>query len=280
MRYGVRDLAQVTAVPPLAEVLPPQSTLEILGAAHHRVFSLEAPPVESFWLSPDRLLGGDLSAAVAADYRLGGFAPRVADVSPDHLGVQLAYLGWLAGARAHALEDDRPDEDARIAILERDFLDHHLLRWLTALVVAVSEVDDFFGRVLELALSLATNLRASLEGEATPWSLPEPPDLTSAETSVRDIARVLCTPAHAGGLLTRTALASLGRPDQLPAGFGDREQTLANLVRSAARFEALDALLARLETEFTRLSQAGGPWAERCRETRGTLAHLQALTQT
>ena len=45
VRYGVRDLAQVTAVPPLAEVLPAQATLESLGAAHHRVFSLEAPPV-------------------------------------------------------------------------------------------------------------------------------------------------------------------------------------------------------------------------------------------
>lgn len=277
VRHGVRELGAVQAVPPLAEVLQEGASLEALGAAHHRVFSLEAPPVESFWLSPDRLLGGERSAAVAAAYRLGGFAPRVADVTPDHLGVQLAYLGWLAGARAHAVQDGRDDEDARIAVLERDFLDQHLLRWLPALVVAVAEVEPFFARVLELALSLATGLRSGLDGVVPAWSLPEVPDLDTPETSVRDIARVLCTPAHAGGLMTRAALARLGRADSLPAGFGDREQTLANLVRSAARFEALEGLWGRLDAEFARLGEAGGPWRQRCAETQATLGRMKVL---
>jgi len=275
VRHGVRELAVVRAVPPLAEVLPEGVTLEGLAAVHHRVFSLEAPPVESFWLSPDRLLGGDKSAAVAAAYRLGGFAPRVADVTPDHLGMQLAYVGWLAGARAHAVEDGRADEDARIAVLEQEFVDQHLLRWLPALAAAVRGLDPFFERVLELALALVEGVA----GERTAWDLPPVPDLGTAETSVRDIARVLCTPAHAGGLLTRTALARLGRADSLPAGFGDREQTLANLVRSAARFEALDALLGRLDDELGRLGEAGGPWADRCAETRATLARMKGLAE-
>jgi len=273
VRHGVRDIAQVRAVPPLAEALPDEVTPEGLAASHHRVFSLEAPPIESFWCSPDRLLGGDRSDAVARAYRLGGFAPRVADVSPDHLGVQLSYIGWLAGARAHASEDSRPDQDARVAALEQDFVQAHVLRWLPALVVALDGLAPFWERVLELSLSLVQGVAAG----STQWVLPPVPDLSSPETSVRDISRVLCTPALAGGLLTRTALAELGRADSLLAGFGAREQTLANLVRSAARFDRLDALLARLDARFAALGAAGGPWGVRCGETRSVLGRLRRL---
>ncbi len=271
VRDGVRDLEAVRAVPPLAEVLPEHAALERLAAAHHRVFRLEAPSVESFWLSPDRLLGGPGSEAVAEAYRLGGFVPRLRDVPADHLGVQLAYVAWLAGARAEALEDGRLPEAGHLLALEQAFLADHLLRWLPALAVAIEGLDPLFERVIELALTLAR----SVSSGGGSWALPALPELEDPDTRLRDIARVLCTPALCGGLLTRSALAELGRADRLPAGFGGREQTLANLLRSAGRFDALPGLWHRLRERFAGLGQAGGPWAVRCEETRELLDRLE-----
>ncbi len=254
VRHGVRDLATVRAVPPLAEVLPDGATLEALAASHHRVFQLEAPPLAGFWLSEDRLVGGPAADAVLASCRVSEFAPKLGDVSADHLAVQLAHLAWVTGT-------------SREGLVARD-----LLTWLPALEVAVRGLDPFWSRVLELALTLARQL-----AEPPRFALPPLPDLTGPEVGLRDVARVLCTPALAGGLLTRSALAELGRADRLPAGFGDREQTLANLLRSAGRFDQVGSVLDGLDRCFAELGAAGGAWAARSGETRGALKRAAGL---
>lgn len=283
LRVGLRpELAPaVQAIESLAQALPQGWDADALAASHHRLFSLEAPPYEGFFLAADRLLGGPTSEAVARAYAAGGFRPQVADTAPDHLGVELGFLGWLAGARADAVRDGQDAADDGIATLERDFLDQHLLRWLPVLVAACPEPDGFYGRVLTLALELARSHRAGLDGVAAAWTLPPLPDLDDPKTGLRQLSEALCTPCHAGGLLTRSDIAMLGRREKLPRGFGDRTQTLANLLRSAARFEVLDAVFEGLDGHLEGWAHALGddpllaPWQDRIAGSRARLEHMR-----
>ncbi len=283
IRHGVRerDLPAIGTVPTLAECLSVPADLTEIAAAHHGLFQLDVPPYESFFLQPDRLLGGTTTDSVSVAYRLGGFVPDTSDVAADHLGVELTYLSWLGGARADAAEDGEASQDRRIEELERVFLDQHLLRWLPILEAAIPDRGGLFGRVLELALTLAREHRASIAGSPAPWELPQAPDLDAPETRLRDIAEALCTPCHAGGLLTRTALAEIGRRDRLPQGFGDRTQTLANLFRSGARFGVLDQVLSRIDERFQAFESTaargapGEPWEARARLTRDRLKGMR-----
>lgn len=273
--------ATVRGVEALADALPEPLDGPELAARHHGLFGLDVPPFESFFLAPDRLLGGPVSDMVARAYALGGFQPTLDDVAPDHLGVELAYLGWLSGARADAVRDGEAAHDRRIADLERAFLDDHLLRWLPVLVASVPDPDEFFGVCLDLALALAREHRGSLGVAPSPWSLPPLPELEDATTGLRQLAEALCTPCLAGGLLTRSAIAGLGRDRKLPRGFGDRTQTLANLFRSAARFDALDDVLGALDAHLGGWAHAlaehphDAPWRARIAAHRQRLAGVR-----
>ena len=84
-------------------------------------------------------------------------------------------------------------------------------------------------------------------------------------------------------MLTREDVARLGRGLNVPRGFGDRTQLIVNLLRSAARFDALDALLEALEGEaadqrdrLTSWGAATAAWRSRIDET---LSILRALRE-
>jgi hypothetical protein len=257
--------------------------LDQLAANHHRHFGIETPPYESFFLSPDRLLGGSRTDAVQSAYRAGGFNPNVADTSADHIGIELAYLGWLQGARSDAVQDDQLAVASRIARLESRFLEEHLLRWLPVLVAAIPQSDTFFARCLELALGLSREHASTLGVRPSEWSLPPVPDLEDPKTGLRELAEALCTPCLAGGLLTHSAIAKLGRDRRLPRGFGDRPQTLTNLFRSAARFQQLDQVLGSLDDHLAGWARAydhdvsTGPWQARIVDCRARIDRMRRM---
>ncbi len=276
-------------LPTVREVFGPIGGAAGLAARHHALFGMEAPPYQSFFLSPDRLLGGDTSAAVAAEYARAGFAPDVSDTAPDHLGIELVFVGVLVRRGA---------SDA-----ERGFLDGHLLRWLPALAAALpaaltagdqssgeSPSVGLFNEAVCLALELTRSRRASLGGAVPDWALPPTPAV--ADGSLREIAELLCTPALAGGLLGRRAIGAMGREHGAPRGFGPRAQELKTLLLSSARYGVLDDVLGEIDSELCRwmaAHRAGSPrgpndsrpwtharpWLERITATRSLIAAMR-----
>ena len=67
--------------------------------------------------------------------------------------------------------------------------------------------------------------------------------------------RHLITPAFSGIYLSRYTIGQLARQLELPRGFGNREQMLLNLMRTAVQYDNLKQLLAILQEKCT-------TWAE------------------
>jgi hypothetical protein len=113
--------------------------------------------------------------------------------------------------------------------------------------------------------------------------------LQSETTSVKDIATYLLTPVYSGFYLSRDDVAWLARLHDLSHGFGSRQQMLANLLRAAADYDRLPALLSDLdkllldrqqtfETHITAVSpldRIAAAWHERIANTRSLLDHMQ-----
>jgi len=238
-------------IPDLAPHLAGPFDADEAAAAHHRLFSFEVFPHESVFLDPAGLLGGEMAAAVWRFYQQTGFAAPVAEL-PDHLGVELALLSSLAGAEAAAWKDEQTAAATRLQTGQRHFLDQHLLRWLPAAIQAIYQQRQpfytaFAGLLLDFVLDHRAALAADLAAAAPSFHLPAPPDLLAAPASGLDeIAAFLLTPAYSGLYLSRSDLGRLAQTQQLPGAFGDRRHMLATLLRSAAAYDGLDALLAAL----------------------------------
>lgn len=229
------------------------------GAQHYRLFGYSVYPYEAIFLGEDRLLGGTLTEAVAQFYTEVGF-PVPDDESADHIAVELALLAFLTGAEADAEADGAHQHVYRLRNLQRRFLEDHLLRWLPALTYAVQMQGNAFysalaSQTLDLVLSHREALGDDLMSGSFPFRLPDAPDLVNHEkTSLRDIARYLLTPAYSGVFLSHDDIARLGTAYRLPRGFGSREQTLTNLLRTAADYDAVDDV-------FGAISTSVGAWA-------------------
>ena len=306
-------LPVLQALPELAESLPHPLDWERMAAAHHRLWQFNVFPFQGIFLGTENLLGGPVTEAVLHSYARSGFQPELASQSGDHLGLELAFLAFLAGAEADAWEDDRPGIARTIRERQRQFLDEHLLPWLPALSQAVRQQfasplhppeepeapreSRLFVLVAELALELALAHRQELADEdllapAPSLSLPALPDLLAEEsTGLKEIAAHLLVPAYSGFFLSRDDIGRLAQRHDLPRGFGERQTMLTNLLQAAARFDSLAGVLSSLEAlvgEWQRLYRtapvADHPfmrpiaqaWEERLQATSRILAAMRA----
>ena len=109
--------------------------------------------------------------------------------------------------------------------------------------------------------------------------------------------RHLITPAFSGIYLSRYTIGQLARQLELPRGFGNREQMLLNLLRTAVQYESLLQLLNLLQetavkwqtnyqnliTNYPKSEPFLTPWQNRTQNSQHLLtqiihqaAHLQA----
>jgi TorA maturation chaperone TorD len=91
-------------------------------------FRLEAPPYGSVHLEEGRTLMGDSTVAAARCYAEAGLA-TIAHEPPDHIGIELEFMAYLAArsATARAAGDERQAE--QLARAQRRFLGEHLGAW-------------------------------------------------------------------------------------------------------------------------------------------------------
>lgn len=264
--------------------------LDALAVEHEQAFGWAAPPFEGAFLDPSRTSGGAITEALWALFGEAGFAPDLASTEAEHLSTSLRCLAWLSGAEADALEDAHAGARERVRAIARRLFDEHLLRWLPAFASAVRRTELALPVALvEQLEALALAHRAELGGAPRGFELPEPgPLLDREETSLRDLAELLATPASSGLVLGKHDLARLGRGARLPRGFGDRVQLLLELLRSAARYDALDALLEALEREaraeeealahprYAAIDALTASWRLRLERTRALIARMRA----
>ena len=264
-------------------------------AAHFSTLNMEVMPCESLFLGDECMLGGSITDAVVLAYAQGGFSPSVDDISPDHIGVELAYLAWLISAELEATADKELTIAAHCVELQRQFLDNHLLRWLGAMVVSVEETKDdtdhgiYYIYALRAAHKLAmvhlSQIVASDSSVEGDWSLPETGDLLSEEkTGLREIAQFLVTPSNAGAFISRAHIQALGRAGNLPRGFGPRRQILTTLLRTGVDYSQIDEVLTGLTSLFGGWSEElkkqecphNGPWITRIERTMGMLGQMES----
>jgi TorA maturation chaperone TorD len=239
-------LAYVRAIPELAGTLPETINEDEVAADYQHLFGFNIFPHESIFLDPAGLLGGPVSESVLHSYTRVGYNAGVSSDNADHIGHELNCLAFLCGAEADAWEDDRPDAAGRMALLQVEFLDRHLLGWLPALVLAIRQQrQPFYSALADLLLDLVISHRSDPnQGPAGAFLLLEPPDLLADEQAgLRDIVAYLLTPAYSGIYLARDDIGRLARQQTLPRGFGGRRQMLQNLLRSAANYDMLELLL-------------------------------------
>ena len=250
--HGVtpETLPVVQAVPELDAVLPDPVDFDELAAVHYQLFGMNVFPFESIFLDDSGLLGGWVTDGVVHSYQRIGFAADTAVDSADHIGHELAAMAALCQAEAEAREENLTPLIASRQTWQREFLEEHLLRWLPSFVLAVwQQGDDFFTAVANLTLELAAHHYDELVETPTDPGLflpPTPDILADEKTSLKDIARYLVTPAWSGLYFSRDDVSRLARRLELPRGFGDRQQMLVNLLRTAVQYDQLPAVITGL----------------------------------
>ncbi len=282
------ELLSHAAVIPQLNVIPTFDFPEDEAAAeHHALFAFNVFPYQSLFLDPSGLLGGAESTRIHAAYAHSGFQVDASDASPDHMGHELNFLGFLCGAEADAWTDGLPGVAEEMRQRQTAFLDTHLLRWIGSFVEAVSrQAFPFYAALAELTLMTVADHAAAMGMSTTDrspaFALSDPLDLLeSEETSLGDITAYLLTPPYSGLFLTRDDIGRLGRRFDLPRGFGERRQLLANLLQAAVTYDQFPPVCTELAAECTQASQRYAtmaeehpvlapwlvPWMERSRET-------------
>lgn len=302
----------VQAIPELAAPLSGAATADLNAAAqsgsaspfvygdqaeaeHYALFGLNVFPFQSIFLDPQALLGGGVTDGVLAFSRQVGFEMPLDADGVDHVGVELLLLAYLSGAEADAWQDQLAKEAQRMRLLQRRFLDEHLLRWLPPLVCAIRQQEIPFYRALadltlKLVLAHRSVLPAGVLARAEALLPPAPALLDDQQAGLKEIVDYFLTPAYSACYLSREDVARLARKHRLPRGFGSRRQMLTSLLRVAVDYDRLPNVLRDLqvlldgwrsfyetcETSSSPLSGIAVAWRERLMVTQDLLQRLQA----
>jgi TorA maturation chaperone TorD len=282
-------LPQLEAVPELAEAAQPYDS-NMAAAEHYQLTAVDVFPYESIFLDPTGLLGGPVSNEIAEAYNRSGYE-TLSDY--DHLGHELGFLAHLCGMEAASIARNSEEAVVLWTSRQQSFLAGHLLRWLSPLVVAVQQSGNlFYGLLTGLILDLCVdNLQGGIPNASL--TLPQPPQIGGQESSLKDIARVLTTPPYSGLFLSRDAISALARRHELPRGFGDRAQTLTNLLRTAGQYDAAGAVFLDLagifqegaeryeqqHDQLPKLQPWLKPWIDRVTQTAESLESLMAVLE-
>ncbi len=117
------------------EKLTPEE-LDDLAADYARTFlgagvtdEPTAYPIESVYTSKERLIMQDAYEAVLRILRKHGMRTVQEDLYPDHIGVELEFMGFLSAETVKALDAGDTAKVEELLTEQKDFLEKHLLNW-------------------------------------------------------------------------------------------------------------------------------------------------------
>lgn len=142
------------------------------------VETIAAPPWESVYLSPERLLFQEETLQVRQWYRRFGLEPVDLHKEPDdHIGLELTFVAYLAALASDAL--DRQDTGALQQPIQalRSFLSEHLIKWAPAWcdLFGTRARTDFYRGLALLTKGTVTELASLLEAEGSSTPYPSTP---------------------------------------------------------------------------------------------------------
>ncbi|HHV64095.1 MAG TPA: molecular chaperone TorD family protein [Peptococcaceae bacterium] len=108
---------------------------------------LLAPPWESVYLSEEKLMFEVQTFQVRHCYRKYGLRIEKYGKEPeDHIGLELQFMGVLAGKSLDLLQENKSTEFSMLIEEQRDFLQTHLLKWVDQFAQKVQKgsTTDFY----------------------------------------------------------------------------------------------------------------------------------------
>jgi putative dimethyl sulfoxide reductase chaperone len=114
--------------------------LAALRVEYTRLLLINVLPYESVFVDPSVMLNTDASAAVFEAYREVDYQPTGQVGAPDHVGLELGFLGHLAAVEAAALAAHDAAAVGRSRARQRCFLAAHLGRWAPVWATALERV--------------------------------------------------------------------------------------------------------------------------------------------
>lgn len=88
-----------------------------------------AYPIESVYTSRQKLIMQDAYEAMMKILAAHGVAPAHKDLYPDHLGVELEFMGVLIERTIKAIDEGKSEAASALLDEQKDFLEKHLLNW-------------------------------------------------------------------------------------------------------------------------------------------------------
>jgi putative dimethyl sulfoxide reductase chaperone len=164
-----RLLAALRDTPRLGPTLVGDDTalLAALRVEYTRLLIVNVLPYESVFVDQRVMLNTDATAAVFEAYREGDYRPAGQVGAPDHVGLELGFLGHLAAAEAVALAVADAEAVALSRARQRRFLGAHLGNWAPVWATALERVarQPFYAA---LAAVVRDFLLAELEASVAP----------------------------------------------------------------------------------------------------------------
>jgi TorA maturation chaperone TorD len=101
---------------------------------------VEAPPWESYYLKPDRLLFQEATLEVRRAYAAQGFLPAAyPHVADDHIALELDFMARLAEKLAEGFDKGDSEAVSQYLAASDSFLQEHLLKWVPDFVKTLSQ---------------------------------------------------------------------------------------------------------------------------------------------
>lgn len=148
----------------------PGATLATLGEEYVRLFvgpgSLPARPWETMHRTGKNVLFQPGVLEVRAAYRRSGFLPqRYPHVSDDFIGLEFDFMARLAALAYQCFEQGDVSQERLREEASLDFLQHHLLKWMSSFADGVQEHygDCFYGAIASMAAAYLQRDKAVLE---------------------------------------------------------------------------------------------------------------------
>ena len=113
-----------------------EKTLKLLKREYTSLFigpdKLPAPPWESVYRSKERVLFQESTLKVRRAYMEYGFLPsNYPHEADDHLAIELDFMVHLSKMTLDCFEEEKFDDAAKLISSQKEFLDEHLLTWIS-----------------------------------------------------------------------------------------------------------------------------------------------------
>jgi putative dimethyl sulfoxide reductase chaperone len=126
-----------------------------LGPSEHLV-----PPYGSVYLEQKHQVMGDSTLATLEFYRRAGLSlAEEMKEPPDHIAIELEFMSYLIARKVAAAAAGKGEEAARFALMQQQFIDRFLGRWVPSFCGDMAEASE--SRFFRLLASCLAHFMAS-----------------------------------------------------------------------------------------------------------------------